>query len=196
MKEEIIKISLAGFLKYGIRRMTIQKLVSPLGISSKTVYKYFNNKEELLRQCLTLHYNRLFDDALAVFDKEPNAVLALDNAWKQALENDFGINKVFYHDLNYYYPALQDEIIKKHGNKISGAFNRLINQGVRDGYLRKDLNPRVIFEAMTVLYSSLTRTEQFKKFGLSPADLAKHTVRVYLQGICTGKGLKQFNISG
>jgi len=50
MKKEILQTSLKQFLKHGIRQMSIQKLVEPLGISTKTVYKYFKNKEELLEE--------------------------------------------------------------------------------------------------------------------------------------------------
>ena len=195
MREEIIKTSLQQFLKNGIRKMTIQNLVAPQGISTKTVYKYFHNKEELLRECLSVHYARLLDEAILTGDSYPNVVIALENSWKQAIDTDFGVNQAFYHDLNYYYPSLQDEILKKYGKKISVTFIKLIELGIKEGYFRKNLNPPVVFEAMTVIYSSLTRTEQFKRFRLTPAELARHTILVYLRGICTENGLKEIKLS-
>jgi len=48
MKDEILQTALEQFLKYGIREMSIRKLIASLGISTKTVYKYYKNKEELL----------------------------------------------------------------------------------------------------------------------------------------------------
>ena len=59
MKEQIIETSLQQFLKYGIKKMTVQKLIEPMGISTKTVYKYFSDKEDLLRHCLLEHYSKL-----------------------------------------------------------------------------------------------------------------------------------------
>jgi AcrR family transcriptional regulator len=189
MRLEIISTSLDGFLKKGIRKMTIQKLVAPLGISTKTVYKYFSNKEDLLRECLVVHYGTLINQVFAIGDQFPNAAVALENIWNQAIRTDFGVNRVFYHDLNHYYPALQDEIIKKHSGKIERTLVRLINKGMDKGYFRKDLDPRVICEAMTVMYRSLTRTEDFRKFQTPPENLARQTVQVYLRGICTAKGM-------
>jgi len=58
-KERIIEVSLQQFLEHGIKQMTIQKLIEPLGLSTKTVYKYFADKEDLLKQCLFLHYTEL-----------------------------------------------------------------------------------------------------------------------------------------
>jgi len=117
----------------------------------------------------------------------------MQSLWQQALDTDFGTNQLFYHDLNYYYPELQDEILLKNRKKISAALIKLINRGVEEGLFRKDLNGPVILETMTVLYSSLTRTNQFKKFKMQPRDLAQQTIMVYLRGICTDKGLKKIN---
>jgi AcrR family transcriptional regulator len=191
LKQDIINTSLAGFLKYGIRKMTVQKLVAPLGISTKTVYKYFRDKENLLTQCLEIHYSKLLKEVFSNENKYPNAVQALAGSWKEAIETDFGVNSVFYHDINYYYPALQDKILKKHSEKINGVFIGLIKSGIAQGYFRKDINPPIVLQAIGILYTSLTRTTQFRKFRLSPAALLDQTILVYLRGICTHKGLEE-----
>ncbi len=193
MREDIIKISLAGFLRHGIRKMTVQNLVSPLGISTKTVYKYFKNKEDLLKECLALHYSTQIRELLESIEKCPNAVQAMATIWNQTIAADFGVAKSFYHDLNYYYPSLQDGILKKYENKISDTIVKLINGGVKEGYFIKGLNPSLALKAMTILYSSITRTDQYKNLRLSADTLAQQTVFVYLRGICTEKGLKELN---
>jgi AcrR family transcriptional regulator len=193
VKEDIIKVSLAGFLKHGIRKMTVQNLVSPLGISTKTVYKYFLNKEDLLKECLALHYSSQISELLESIDKFPNAVQAMATIWSQTINADFGVAKSFYHDLNYYYPNLQDSILKKYGNKISDTIVKLMVGGIKEGYFIKDLNPALSLKAMTVLYSSITRTDQYKNLKLPANTLAEQTVFVYLRGICTDKGLKELN---
>ena len=193
MREDIIKVSLAGFLKHGIRKMTVQNLVSPLGISTKTVYKYFQNKEDLLKECLVLHYSSQTRELLESIEKCPNAIQALATIWNMTIAADFGVAKSFYHDLNYYYPALQDGILKKYGNKISDTIVKLMNLGIQEGYFMKDLNPALSIKAMSVLYSSITRTDQYKNLKLSANTLAEQTVFVYLRGICTEKGIKELN---
>jgi hypothetical protein len=191
LKQDILNTSLEGFLKYGIRKMTVQKLVAPLGISTKTVYKYFKDKEDLLTQCLEVHYSKLLKDVFSGQNKYSNAVQALAGSWKEAIETDFGVNSVFYRDINYYYPALQDKILKKHSDKINGLFVGLIKSGISQGYFRKGINPPIVLLAISVLYTSLTRTTQFKKFKLNPSALLDQTILVYLRGICTQKGLEE-----
>lgn len=191
MKEEIIKISLAGFLRHGIRKMTVQNLVSPLGISTKTVYKYFKNKEDLLKECLVHHYTNQISELPELIERCPNAVQAMTTLWNLAIAADFGVARSFYHDLNYYYPSLQDRILKKYENKISDTIVKLIKNGTKDGYFIKDLNSLLSLKAITVLCSSITRTDQYKNLKLSADTLAEQTVFVYLRGMCTEKGLKE-----
>src|SRR6478609_8545498 len=109
MKEEILQTSLKQFLKYGIREMSIQKLIEPLGISTKTMYKYFDNKEKLLEEAVVLYYVQqynIMEDAL----KNQNAVTLLFDIWYTGIETECKVNKIFFHDLNYYYPELERKV--------------------------------------------------------------------------------------
>jgi tetracycline repressor-like protein len=190
LREEIIETSLQQFLKHGIRKMTVQKLIEPLGISTKTVYKYFNDKEDLLKHCLAKHYARLADD----FDiSGSNPVITMFNLWHMAMELDFGVNHVFYHDLNYYYPKLQDAILNRFFKRRFSKLNELMEIGIRQGYFRSDIVPAMIPEVTSALYSLITRTDQFKKYKLTPAVLMQNTIEAYLRGVCTEKGLEELN---
>lgn len=191
MREDIIEKCLQQFLEKGIRKMTLKEIVAPLGISTKTVYKYFTSKEDLLENCLTLHYKRLNEGLASTFNKYKSPVVILFQVWIQGISLDFGTNHTFYHDLNYYYPQLQDKIIKQNAKSMSASLIKLIEQGITEGFFRKNLSAPVVLEGIAVLYASLTRTAQFKKFKLSPFQLAANTMEVYLLGLCTAKGLEE-----
>jgi AcrR family transcriptional regulator len=190
VKEEIISTSLQQFLKHGIRKMTVQKLVAPMGISTKTVYKYFDDKEDLLNQCLVKHYSGLVKD----FNLSgSNPVITILSIWHQAMELDFGVNHVFYHDLNYYHHKLQDSILQRFFKKRFSKLYDLMEKGIRQGYFRKDIVPAMIPEVTSALYASITRTDQFKKYKLTPGVLMQNTIEAYLRGVCTEKGLREIN---
>jgi AcrR family transcriptional regulator len=190
-KTTIIDISLNQFLTHGIRKMTVQKLVAPLGISTKTVYKYFSDKEDLLAHCLLLQYQRMSDDLMAMMKNNSNPVITLAGLWYQAIELDFGVNRIFYHDLNYYYPELQDKILKKNRKHWDAILLETLDHGKQAGFFRKDILPAIFLEAASILYSSITRTEHFKKYRITPQEIVRNTVEIYVRGICTVKGLKE-----
>ena len=191
MKEQIIETALQQFLKYGIRKMTVQKLVAPIGISTKTVYKYFTGKEDLLKHCLQLHYSGLAKNFDGLQQKSLNPVVTTFEIWYSALDLDFGVNHLFYHDLNYYYPQLQDAVLHKFFRNNMTELNSLVASGIEQGFFRSDISPSVVPEVIGILYSSITRTGQFKKYRLTAAELMHNTIDAYLRGICTEKGLKE-----
>jgi AcrR family transcriptional regulator len=199
MKEQLVETALKQFLADGIRSNTMQKLASAMGVSTKTLYKYFADKEALLEECLKVHYGQTDTGLQRLLADEPDPVTFLCRLYTKSIELDFGTNHLFYHDLNYYYPDLQDKAIKQFSN---GAFKVLLSaiaKGIAEGYFLPYLKPAVVLEALAVLYTSVTRHNTYKKFKLKPDKLMAHTIDIYLRGICTEKGsliinqIKDFN---
>jgi len=52
VKEKIISGARQLFSKYGIRSITMDMISEQLGISKRTIYENFNDKDELLKFCM------------------------------------------------------------------------------------------------------------------------------------------------
>jgi AcrR family transcriptional regulator len=193
MKEQVIATSLKQFLAHGIRNMTMQKLASAMGISTKTMYKFFADKEQLLEECLKVHYSAMDEEMKSISNSSPNPVAFICGIYDKSMELDFGANHLFYHDLNYYYPELQDKVISQMSGHIIDILTGAIKSGIAEGYFLSYLQPAVVLEVLSVLYTSVTRHDTYKKFDIPPRALAGHTIDIYLRGICTEKGLKIIN---
>ncbi len=190
MREEIIEKSLLEFQRHGIRKMTLQQLAARLGLSTKTFYKYFPDKEALIEASLETHYSALREQFAVIMQKPASPVVRLFSIWTGSAVLDFGTTHIFYEDLNYYYPALQDKVLKKTERKIGDAILQLINEGISKGYFRKEIDPAIVLEGSAAIYSMLTRSTRFQKFRKDPFVLAENTMGIYLRGMCTTKGLK------
>ncbi len=193
MKEQLIETSLKQFFAHGIRSMTMQKLARAMGISTKTLYKYFADKESLLEACLELHYGQSNERIQEMLNDRPDPVTFICRLYEKSLEADFGTNHLFYHDLNYYYPELQDKAIKTYAQTAAKVLRYTVAYGITEGYFLPHLKADVVLEALGYLYTSVTRHDTFKKFKLKPQEMARHTVEVYIRGICTEKGLAIIN---
>src|SRR3954464_10578935 len=49
-QEKILKTSLALFFKYGIKHITMDDIAKELGMSKKTIYQFFKEKDDLVNQ--------------------------------------------------------------------------------------------------------------------------------------------------
>ncbi|MDB4920208.1 TetR/AcrR family transcriptional regulator [Mucilaginibacter sp.] len=195
MKEEITKVALERFMQYDIRSMTIKKLVEPLGISTKTVYKYFKSKEELLEECLRLMYRQFSDDLELLLKSNENPAVTLLTLFRSSLAKDFGINHGFFYDLNHYYPELQNVALAREQNNFAKKILPIVENGVVEGYFKNDTNPAIALTGIGVLYASITRSGSYDQFGVSANVLFKNLVEVYIRGMCTEKGIKEIEIN-
>jgi len=50
------------------------------------------------------------------------------------------------------------------------------------------LKAPIVLESLTVMYASVTRNNTYKDFTMK-RELIKHTIVIYLRGICSDKGL-------
>jgi AcrR family transcriptional regulator len=190
MKNEILQTALEQFLKFGIREMSIKKLIEPLGISTKTVYKYYKNKEELLEEVLQLQYDQQFH-LVENLSADENVVLRLFDIWYLAIERAYDVNNLFYKDLHYYYPELESKIELAIGAKFAMQLENLICKGISVGVFKGDILPEVAMEGIYVLYNAIARTELFKRFGVSPYEILLNSIAIYIRGLCTPKGIQE-----
>jgi AcrR family transcriptional regulator len=190
LKDKIIQVALDQFLKHGIRNMTIKKLIEPIGISTKTVYKYFGSKEDLLAECLRLLYGSYHTEFVAVLSSEDNPVNHLLLVFRSALVKDFGVNQNFFHDLNYYYPELQNAAIQYYSENYPPLMLALLRRGIDEGYFHSFIKSELALNGIMTLYTSITRPAD-KKRPDNPYELFKNLVEVYMRGMCTEKGLKE-----
>jgi AcrR family transcriptional regulator len=188
MKEEILQHSLELFLKHGIREMSNQKLVELLGISTKTLYKYFKNKEELLEEALHLYHSGQYE-MLQKLPVGQNAACLFLDVWQIAVETEYKVNKGFYEDLHYYYPELENKVNAAIGNKFEQFFLTIIHSGIEQGDFRKDFLPEVALNSVFALLKAAVRTEEFTSLRLSATELLLNTIANYIRGLCTEKGL-------
>ena len=88
------------FVKYGIREISIQKLIEPMGISTKTVYKYYKNKEELLEAAMLLFHAQQYGKLEKLLVGK-NAAAQFYDIWYMAVEAENKVNKLLFQDLHY-----------------------------------------------------------------------------------------------
>ncbi|GAB3038155.1 TetR/AcrR family transcriptional regulator [Spirosoma pulveris] len=189
MKDEILQASLNLCLQHGIRQMSIQKLVESLNISTKTVYKYFKNKEELLEAVLYRYHGEQYH-MLENLPAGENAACLFFTIWQIAMDQEYQINKVFYEDLHNYYPELEQKVNAVISQKFEQYFLVVIHQAMNEGAFRADILPQVALQSVLVLHQAAVRGERFNRFGLSAQSLMIHTTGQYIRSLCTPGGLQ------
>ncbi len=192
MRDEILHKALPLFLKHGIWKMSNSNLVDLLGISTKTLYKYFKNKEDLLEKVL-LHYHSRQYEMLESLPTGQDAACLFFSVWQHAVEIECKTNKLFYEDLRYYYPELEKKVNKRISAKFERYFLSILERGIEEGSFRKDVNPVAALKTIFILHRSAVRTKDLQDLRLSVTDLLLTTTGTYIRGLCTENGVQRLD---
>jgi len=188
MKEKILQKALEQFLQFGTREISNVKLVEMLGVSTKTLYKYFKNKEELLEQALYLYHDQQYG-YLDSLSHDKNGACCFFDIWHYALETEYHVNHKFFEDLHHYYPELARKVETAIDAKFREKFLQIIQNGINDGSFQKDIIPMVVLDTIFLIHASIVRTEKFKEYQLSSFEIFSNTIVIYIKGLCSEEGL-------
>lgn len=193
MKERIVKSALNLFWRYGIKSVTMDDIAKELGISKRTIYQHYPDKEAILAMAIKgeLSSQKCEIEKLDTFSDNP--IEQMIQAADQIRTAIAHMNPTLIYDLKKYYPeswglfqAYKNEFI------IKNIQENLIH-GISLGLYRSDIDIEVL---------SLLRIQEFEiAFDptIYPADkfhmmhVQTQFIHHFLRGILTEKGFAHYN---
>ncbi|MEN8117374.1 MAG: TetR/AcrR family transcriptional regulator, partial [Bacteroidota bacterium] len=180
------------YLKFGIRSVTMDNVSAEFGISKKTLYQYFSDKEDLVSQVIDYFLqNPLFD-----FKTEHN---------ENAIDSLFDIRDHVAHILKFYnnniefelkkvYPQLYKRVYDAKRRRIYDNTIDNITEGIKQGLYREGLNPEFIAKIQVgrMLYTLNPDYQIFEEHEVSSLDLFDKIMSYHMHAICTKKGLDYY----
>lgn len=108
-KIEILTRASGVILRLGVRSVTMDDITSELGISKKTIYKYFTDKDSLINSIIDLKLENDRAICIAGAANAENAIDALFLISKSVCENVAAVNPTVF--------MIYENIILLHGKK-------------------------------------------------------------------------------
>ncbi|MDH7912240.1 TetR/AcrR family transcriptional regulator [Winogradskyella sp. SYSU M77433] len=140
-KYELIKTAIDSFTKFGSKRYTLDELATSVGISKKTIYKYFRSKEHLVVESVAFLLDEFRDDVneiLKSHNDDPITCIIL--IYKKGFENLKHFKPSFIFGLKKYYPKA-NEIFDDFRNEIvNQTVYGLLEKASKNGTIRPEVN--------------------------------------------------------
>jgi AcrR family transcriptional regulator len=188
IKDRIIKKAGELFFQYGIKNISMDELASSLGMSKRTIYENFKDKEDILRSLILNlgdERNNVFSDYLA---KGLNVVEVFINVIEIQKKMPVS-NAKFLQDIYKYYPKIS-KLMQENIEKNNEFLQQFLLKGIEQGYIREDLNVGVtafLVEESTYIY---IRASYLEKPPFSFSDLFYTMMINFVRGISTERGIK------
>jgi AcrR family transcriptional regulator len=193
VKDRIIKSALNLFWRYGIKSVTMDDIARDLGISKRTIYQHYSDKEAILALVINEELNSQKCELEKLDERAENPIEQLIYSSVQMREAMANMNPTFLYDLKKYYPAAWELFqTYKHEYIIKSLRDNLI-KGIELGLYRPEIDVDVL---------SVLRVEQVvmgfdptiyppKKFNL--VHIQMQFLLHFLRGVLSEKGFEYYN---
>jgi AcrR family transcriptional regulator len=160
-----------------------------LGISKKTLYEHFKDKDELVKQFVEHHMQQMHEEMQKLQTSQVNAIEELLIVSKFITEYLKSISPSVTYDLQKYYPEIWRNINFKQRDRIFQRIRDNMVRGIKEGLYRKDMNIEIIANFY------LFRMEMSQTFDLiveskyTYEELFNTSFNYHIRGIANQKGI-------
>jgi TetR/AcrR family transcriptional regulator, cholesterol catabolism regulator len=192
-KERIMQAAHDLFYQYGIRSITMDDIAKHLSISKKTIYQFFEEKDEIVGVCcnsdLSDHGTRMED----ITKNSKDAVHEIIECMKYLGEMFSSMNPNLFYDLQKFHPSSWNAFRNFKEQKLMQMVETNLKRGIREELYRADINIKVLaklrIEEVELGMNPLVFPPG--KFNLKEVQLA--ILDHFIHGITTLKGHKLIN---
>lgn len=192
-QEKILKTSLELFFKYGIKHVTMDDIAKELGMSKKTIYQFYKEKDDLVNQlCDTemMSQESIFN-ALAEEAKDPiHEIMLISVRMREMMQN---INPLFFLDLQKFYPLSFKRFQKFKEECAAVSILNNIKKGIEMGVYRSDINPEFVTKYRMAQVDMIMFGNYFSFEKISFTRSHELILDMFVYGICSIRGHKLIN---
>lgn len=176
------------FLENGAKTLTMDDIARELGISKKTLYQKYKNKEALLEEVLSFGMGK-------VLERLANLEETIENAIDRMFSRDELIEKasttndsILLRQLIRYYPNIFNKHMLDFSEKFSEILLHNIERGRNQGYYRTDFDAPFYARLYFQTVMSYDNSPFLDTNALSRREYQQEALKFYMNAITTEKG--------
>jgi AcrR family transcriptional regulator len=191
-KQKIIDESTRIFLKEGFYKTPMDEIASGLKISKKTIYKYFDSKETLVKEVV---HNFLLQNKtiiMGILEADNNAVIKAFNLFQHLGVLLLSISNKWVEDIQVHYQHLWKQIDEFRTRMMLANISKLINQGKAEGFI-VDYPTDIIVMFFVSSIRGIINPDFIMQRKMDAESILNPTINLLMNAILTDKGKELFN---
>lgn len=192
-KERIQKKAHELFMQYGIRSVSMDDIASQLGISKKTIYQFFSDKNEMVDAVMDEEVNKTHHDCEFCRRQAKDAIDEIFLTMEQIHEQFSHLNPMVLYDMEKFHPSAFEKFRRMKEDFLLQIIVQNMKRGIKEELFRDDINIEMMsrYRVETMMVPFAMAASAPTKYNL--ADVAKETMEHFLYGLTTLKGHKLIN---
>lgn len=194
INRRILETAREQFFNRGFTKVTTDEIAAELGMSKKTLYKFFPKKNKLLEEVLELTMLEvkkgaeeiIQDDSLEFTAKLERLFAFLGGKVSMLLR------RPFLQDIQRNAPQIWHKIEKFRKEMIQSRFANLINEGVQKNELRCDVNPQLVTLIFFNAIQNIINPETLSNIPFTASEAFEAIIKTIFEGILTEDARKNY----
>jgi AcrR family transcriptional regulator len=189
-QERIIRKTHELFMLYGIRSVSMDEIANHLGMSKKTIYQYFKDKDALVEGVIDIEIQKHETEFTHYAANSENAIheifIAIDNI-QETLKH---MNPSVMYDLQKYHGEAFEKFRTHKNTFFYGITKTNIERGRTEGLYRKELNVDILTRLRLANMFLMFDFEHFPSNKFTAIEIITETTDNFLYGMATQSGLQ------
>ncbi|MGB3590614.1 MAG: TetR/AcrR family transcriptional regulator [Nonlabens sp.] len=192
-KEDILKSATNQFLDLGFKSVTMDDISRSMGISKKTLYSHYSNKESLVEAATTNIYDSICGGIDLILDENTNPIEELYAIKKLVMAQLKGDKTSPIHQLQRYYPRVHHKLKSMQVDYMQGCVNDNLDRGIAAGLYIPTINKDFVSRIYFVGLQGIKDLHLFPASQFAVQELYDQYLEYHVRGIVTPAGRKVLN---
>lgn len=193
-REKVIKRAAEMIVDLGVKSLRVDDLASDLGISKRTLYEMFGDKEELLYHSIK---SILQSEAIESQAKVATSHLGIPALFEtfDAMMARSALRKRIMENLAKFYPELYERVMTENRDYGLATLREKLNTLVKEGLISEMVNIDLSITMFYYISMGLMRRNGRLVLpeGVTELDAFRYTIVNFFRGIATVKGVEQID---
>ncbi|MEN8825796.1 MAG: TetR/AcrR family transcriptional regulator [Wenyingzhuangia sp.] len=191
MKYKILNKASEMFLNLGFKSVTMDDIASALGVSKKTIYSHFANKNKLVEESTSLIFEKVCQGINFICGKEENSIKELFEIKKFIFTNFSNENISPQHQLQKFFPEIHQKMKNKHFGMMKACIEKNLKRGIKDGLFLPNLNTDFVTRIYFTGINGIKDEHIFPEKEFRKKELMTDYLQYHIKAISTTKGIEK-----
>ncbi|WP_276498458.1 TetR/AcrR family transcriptional regulator [Pontibacter litorisediminis] len=190
LPETILEQLLQIFKDEGVERYSEAELIERLGVPEETFRTLFADRADMVQKVVQydLSAQEVRDQERLRYAKNPVEKIIL--LLQHGIQDLKSINPAYIFDLQQHYPQAWQMALNHLANYNHDLDYSIINEGVVQGYFRKDINLQLVTRIIIEQFNMVINPLIFPPDRFDLGEVFRSVYLYYVRGLCTEKGGK------
>jgi len=193
MKSRILFKGTQLFFRYGVKSVTMDAIAAELGISKKTIYQHFPDKDSLVIQVLECFIAEDLKKWEELDAKYSNVIEKMFKSFEMLKDMLADMNPRILFEIQKYFPEAFQKFIQYKEEITIKKIQLDFTRGIEEGYFRSDIDVEFLARLRMAEVDLAFNPDFYPNNKLSLFETQLVFSDIFMRGIMTEKGLTLYN---